>query len=154
MIFFVALESSSVVQTRVSKSQSNLASTVSTGTGTQTALAPTGWQSESLGHLNNARGDHPRKREKSEGSRDYNKHWLYQEAEQRRISEANQKQNIVGPGVGQQNIEKIENINNNNGEHDTQNYADKHRSPTLNNISDNIYANVDANNINYSKNHR
>ena len=156
--YFLGLESSSVVQTRVSKSQtdlqSNVASTASTGTGTQTAPAPTSWRSESVGQLINARGEHPRK--KSEGSKDYNKPWLYQEAEQRRISEAKQKQNVVGlgAGAGQQNIEKIENINNNNGGHDYQNYADKHRAPALNNISDNIYANVDANNINFSKNHR
>ena len=120
-----------------------------TGTGTQTAPAPAGWRSESLGQLSNARGELPRK--KNEGSKDYNKHWLYQEAEQRRISEAKQKQNAVGPGAGQQNIEKIENINNNNGGLDYQNYPDKHRGPALNNISDNIYANVDANNINYNK---
>merc|ERR1719270_2827462 len=144
------LESSSVVQTRVSKSQTDLqrghVSSTSTGTGTGTQTAPAGWRSESLGQLSNARGELPRK--KNEGSKDYNKHWLYQEAEQRRISEAKQKHN---PGAGQQNIEKIENINNNNGGLDYQNYSDKHRGPALNNISDNIYANVDANNINYNK---
>merc|ERR1712152_58764 len=59
---------------------------------------------------NSQAGEQPRKREKSE-VKDYNKHWLIQEAEQRRISEAKQKQNLsIPPGQ----IEKIENINNNN----------------------------------------
>jgi len=78
-------------------------------------------------------------------SKDYNKHWLIQEAEQRRISEAKQKQN-PGAGAGL-NVEKIENINNNNG-HEYHNYPDKR---VQNNVSDNIYANVDTSNITFSK---
>jgi len=89
---------------------------------------------------------HPKKKEKAE-VKDYSKHWLIQEAEQRRISEAKQKQNLnIPPGQ----IEKIENINNNNNVTDYQNsYGEKR----VHNISDNIYANVDPANLNYNMNH-
>jgi len=88
----------------------------------------------------------PKKKEKAE-VKDYSKHWLIQEAEQRRISEAKQKQNLNIPH-GQ--IEKIENINNNNNGTEYQNsYGEKR----LHNISDNIYANVDPANLNYNNNH-
>ena len=88
--------------------------------------------------------DQPRKlREKSEGDRsnkDYNKHWLIQEAEQRRISEAKQRQNQP-----ESNMEKLENINNNvTGE----------KSRAQNNVSDNIYANVDVGQMNINTNYR
>ena len=90
---------------------------------------------------------HPKKKEKAE-VKDYSKHWLIQEAEQRRISEAKQKQNLnIPPGQ----IEKIENINNNNNVTDYQNSYNEKR---VHNISDNIYANVDPANINYNNNHR
>ena len=78
--------------------------------------------------------------------KDYNKHWLIQEAEQRRISEAKQKQNQP------QHLDKLENINNNNNSngHEYPDYDDKR---VHNNISDNIYANVDVTTLNYNKNH-
>merc|ERR1719180_413121 len=44
-----------------------------------------------------------KKKEKEGGQRDYSKHWLIQEAEQRRIAEAKQKQNLNHSG-----LEKIE----------------------------------------------
>jgi len=97
-----------------------------------------------LTQLSNAR-DQLKKKPSEASSKDYNKHWLIQEAEQRRISEAKQKQN-PGTGAGL-NVEKIENINNNNG-HEYHNYPDKR---VHNNVSDNIYANVDTSNINFSK---
>ena len=94
--------------------------------------------------------EQPRKpREKSEGDRsnkDYNKHWLIQEAEQRRISEAKQRQNQPEP-----NLEKIENINNNvtgGAEYP----GEKGRAQ--NNVSDNIYANVDVGQMNINTNYR
>ena len=82
--------------------------------------------------------EQPRKREKSEGggNKDYNKHWLIQEAEQRRISEAKQRQNME-PG-----LEKMENINNNVSPE----YPGGKRAQ--NNVSDNIYANVDVGSMN------
>jgi len=90
----------------------------------------------------------PKKKEKAE-VKDYSKHWLIQEAEQRRISEAKQKQNLNIPH-GQ--IEKIENINNNNNGTDYQNsYGGDNKRQ--HNISDNIYANVDPANLNYNNNH-
>jgi len=144
------LESSSVVNTRSSKSQSDLHSSSSTtsttsSTGTQSGTSgPGGYRSESLTQLSNAR-DQVKKKPSEASSKDYNKHWLIQEAEQRRISEAKQKQN-PGAGAGL-NVEKIENINNNNG-HEYHNYPDKR---VHNNVSDNIYANVDTSNINFSK---
>merc|ERR1712012_892695 len=103
-------ETSSVVRTSVSKSQS---------------------------HLHNGKQD-PVPRKKSETSKDYNKHWLIQEAEQRRISEAKQKQTSA---------ERIENVNNNNGYHN--NSGHEKRAAAHNNVSDNIYANVDAANLSY-----
>lgn len=75
-------------------------------------------------------------RRKERESRDYSKHWLIQEAEQRRIAEANQKQNLPlssPPGGG---FEKIENMNNNQSP-----AVDKRREVA---VSDNIYANVDV----------
>ena len=81
-------------------------------------------------------------RKKSETSKDYNKHWLIQEAEQRRISEAKQKQTSA---------ERIENVSNNNGYHN--NSGHEKRAAAHNNVSDNIYANVDAANLSY-KPHR
>lgn len=95
-------------------------------------------------------GEQPRKREKSE-VKDYNKHWLIQEAEQRRISEAKQKQNLstsstttstTTSGSNQGQIDKLENINNNHRA-----FGEKRAHNT---ISDNIYANVDPSNMGYS----
>jgi len=88
---------------------------------------------------------HPKKKEKSE-VKDYSKHWLIQEAEQRRISEAKQKQNL---NIQNGQIEKIENINNNNVAEFQTSYSEKR----VHNISDNIYANVDPANLNYNHNH-
>jgi len=89
--------------------------------------------------------DQPRKREKSE-VKDYNKHWLIQEAEQRRISEAKQKQNLPSSSssssVNQGQNDKIENVNNNDHM-----FGEKRVQHT---VSDNIYANVDPSNTNYS----
>jgi len=93
--------------------------------------------------------EQPRKREKSE-VKDYNKHWLIQEAEQRRISEAKQKQNLstsssstnTSTNTSQGQIDKLENINNNH-----RGFGEKRVNNT---ISDNIYANVDPSNISYS----
>jgi len=96
---------------------------------------------------NNQKGEHPRKREKSE-VKDYNKHWLIQEAEQRRISEAKQKQNLPATSTNSTNhqgqIDKIENLNNN---HHAFGEKRVHHA-----ISDNIYANVDPSNISHSIN--
>ena len=89
---------------------------------------------------------HPKKKEKSE-VKDYSKHWLIQEAEQRRISEAKQKQNL---NIQNGQMEKIENINNNN----LPDYQNSYGEKRVHNISDNIYANVDPSNLNYNKNHR
>ena len=96
---------------------------------------------------NSQAGEQPRKREKSE-VKDYNKHWLIQEAEQRRISEAKQKQNLPtsSSSANQGQIDKIENLNNN------QDVFGEKRAQ--NNVSDNIYANVDPANISYSKSAR
>lgn len=88
---------------------------------------------------------HPKKKEKSE-VKDYSKHWLIQEAEQRRISEAKQKQNL---NIQHGQIEKIENINNNN----VSDYQNSYGEKRVHNISDNIYANVDPANLNYNNNH-
>jgi len=88
---------------------------------------------------------HPKKKEKSE-VKDYSKHWLIQEAEQRRISEAKQKQNL---NIQNGQMEKIENINNNN----LPDYQNSYGEKRVHNISDNIYANVDPSNLNYNKNH-
>ena len=98
-------------------------------------------------------GEQPRKREKSE-VKDYNKHWLIQEAEQRRISEAKQKQNLstsssstnTSTNTSQGQIDKLENINNNH-----RGFGEKRVNNT---ISDNIYANVDPSNISYSSDPR
>lgn len=95
------------------------------------------------------------KKEKSESKSDYNKHWLIQEAEQRRISEAKHKQNLnlqqPSPSSSKGSpplMEKIENINNNNGEENIQ-YLEKR----TNLVSENIYANVDPSNLNFNRNH-
>ena len=91
----------------------------------------------------------PMKKEKE--TRDYSKHWLIQEAEQRRIAEAKQKQNLnLAHSSSSTGLEKIENINNNNSEYSGYN-GEKRRE---HNVSDNIYANVDAANLNFNKNHR
>lgn len=87
----------------------------------------------------------PKKKEKAE-VKDYSKHWLIQEAEQRRISEAKQKQNL---NIQHGQIEKIENINNNN----VTDYQNSYGEKRVHNISDNIYANVDPTNLNYNNNH-
>lgn len=100
---------------------------------------------------NSQQGEQPRKREKSE-VKDYNKHWLIQEAEQRRISEAKQKQNLStsssssNTSTSQGQIDKLENINNNH-----RGFGEKR---VHNTISDNIYANVDPSNISYSSDPR
>ena len=86
--------------------------------------------------------------------KDYNKHWLIQEAEQRRISEAKQKQNLstsssstnTSTNTSQGQIDKLENINNNH-----RGFGEKRVNNT---ISDNIYANVDPSNISYSSDPR
>ena len=80
--------------------------------------------------------------------KDYNKHWLFQEAEQRRISEAKQKQNPPAPSTSssQGQIDKIENLNNN---HHAFGEKRVHHA-----VSDNIYANVDPSNSSYSNNTR
>ena len=83
--------------------------------------------------------------------KDYSKHWLIQEAEQRRISEAKQKQNLSSQQQqhhGQ--IEKIENINNNNN--GGGNYPEFQKR-AHNDVSDNIFANVDPTNFSYNSNH-
>jgi len=85
-----------------------------------------------------------KKKEKESGQRDYSKHWLIQEAEQRRIAEAKQKQNL-NHSSSSSGLEKIENLNNNNSGYG----GDKRRDL----VSDNIYANVDASNLNFNKNH-
>ena len=148
------VQTSSVARTVASQSQSDLrppVMTSSTGTQARGHQAPGVWRkAESMSQLSNAKQpqapapDQPRKlREKSEGDRgnkDYNKHWLIQEAEQRRISEAKQRQNQPEP-----NMEKLENINNNvTGE----------KSRAQNNVSDNIYANVDVGQMNINTNYR
>merc|ERR1719422_173699 len=108
------VESSSVVVARGSRSQSDLqqaatvTSTASTGTQhTSGQEQARGWRkSESEASVvTKGAAEAPRKRSES---KDYNKHWLIQEAEQRRISEAKQKQNQP------QHLDKLENINNNN----------------------------------------
>ena len=86
--------------------------------------------------------------------KDYNKHWLIQEAEQRRISEAKQKQNLSTSSSStktssssQGQIDKLENLNNNQ-----RGFGEKRAQNT---ISDsNIYANVDPSNISYSSDPR
>ena len=83
-------------------------------------------------------------KKKEKDTRDYSKHWLIQEAEQRRIAEAKQKQNLNHSSSGS-GLEKIENVNNNNSGFP----GDKRRDL----VSDNIYANVDASNLNFNKNH-
>ena len=85
-----------------------------------------------------------KKKEKEGGQRDYSKHWLIQEAEQRRIAEAKQKQNL-NHSSSNSGLEKIENLNNNNSGYGGEKRRDM--------VSDNIYANVDASNLNFNKNH-
>ena len=103
----------------------------------------------SASQTNSQAAEQPRKREKSE-VKDYNKHWLIQEAEQRRISEAKQKQNLStsssSTSTSQGQIDKLENINNNQ-----RGFGDKRAHHT---ISDNIYANVDPSNMGYSSDPR
>jgi len=129
----------------------------------------TSWVEQQTEHLMN--GDHlrvigkqeqstettiqPRKKEKNDLKSDYNNHWLIQEAEQRRISEAKQKQNLniqqISPSSSNGSsglIEKIENINNNNSEENNQ-YLEKRTHL----VSENIYANVDPANLNYNHSH-
>ena len=121
------VEVSSVVRPPVSTSS----------TGTQSGSGPGLWRQKTQESLAGGSADQPKKRDKSEANKDYNKHWLIQEAEQRRISEAKQKQHL------KTSPEKIENVNNNIGDKKTQS-----------NMSDNIYANVDVGNLSYSKNYR
>ena len=147
------MESSSVVVARGSRSQSDLqqaatvTNTASTGTQhTSGQEQARGWRkSESAASVvTKGAAEAPRKRSES---KDYNKHWLIQEAEQRRISEAKQKQNQP------QHLDKLENINNNNNNSNGHEYADYDDKRVHNNISDNIYANVDVTTLNYNKNH-
>ena len=159
-LHIAGVQTSSVARTVASQSQSDLRPQVLTSsTGTQSGghqaghqagqPAPGVWRkAESMSQLTNAKPaapapDQPRKREKSEGggNKDYNKHWLIQEAEQRRISEAKQRQ--MEP-----NMEKMENINNNIGPE----YPGGKRAQ--NNVSDNIYANVDVGSMNTNTNYR
>merc|ERR1719189_2189763 len=91
------LESSSVVVARGSRSQSDLqrAATSTATTGTQHSSGQEqvrGWRKSESAASVAAKGAAEAPRKRSEG-KDYNKHWLIQEAEQRRISEAKQKQN-------------------------------------------------------------
>ena len=147
------MESSSVVVARGSRSQSDLqqaataTSTASTGTQHTSGQEQTrGWRkSESAASVaSKGAAEAPRKRSES---KDYNKHWLIQEAEQRRISEAKQKQNQP------QHLDKLENINNNSNNSNGHEYPDYDDKRVHNNISDNIYANVDVTTLNYNKNH-
>ena len=150
-----------MARTVASQSQSDLrppvmTSVMTSSTGTQSGghqghQAPGVWRkAESMSQLTNAKSaaapppEQPRKREKSEGggNKDYNKHWLIQEAEQRRISEAKQRQNME-PG-----LEKMENINNNVSPE----YPGGKRAQ--NNVSDNIYANVDVGSMNINTQYR
>merc|ERR1719234_2383708 len=91
-----------------------------------------------------------KKKEKEGGQRDYSKHWLIQEAEQRRIAEAKQKQNLNNHSSSSSSgLEKIENLNNNNSGY---NGGDKRRELQVS--ENNIYANVDSgSNLNFNKNH-
>merc|ERR1719309_1457412 len=80
-------------------------------------------------------------------NKDYSKHWLIQEAEQRRINEAKQKQKNC--------VDKMENINNNMvpGVNVNLNQAQQEpRDKAGGHVSENIYANIDATHINYSRN--
>lgn len=119
----------------------------------------------------------PKKREKSDSvPKDYNKHWLIQEAEQRRIQEAEQRriQELEQRKIQEseqrraqeaeqrraqsqyqvknnQNYEKFENVNNNNVsavDNELMGFGEKKSGPV---ITDNIYANVDPNSINLNK---
>ena len=152
------VQTSSVARTVASQSQSDLrppvmTSVMTSSTGTQSGghqghQAPGVWRkTESSSQITNAKSDQqPRKRDKSEaggGGKDYNKHWLIQEAEQRRITEAKQRQHLE-PG-----LEKMENINNNIGGPE---YPGEKRAQ--NNVSDNIYANVDVGSLNINPNYR
>lgn len=134
----------------------------STGSGALSSRMTGGVQSEVTGSVSGVKKQEsqvsvqqPRKKEK-ETPRDYSKHWLIQEAEQRRIAEAKQKQNLnlshSSSSSSSSGIDKIENINNNNNNNSEYmgGYADKRRE---HNVSDNIYANVDAANMNFNKNH-
>jgi len=82
---------------------------------------------------------------KKKESRDYSKHWLIQEADQRRMAEAQQKKNLNLAQTS--SLEKIENINNNNSPQP----GEKRREHL---VTDNIYANVDATNLNFNANHQ
>jgi len=114
---------------------------------TQSVQASSGPTKSWSGGLKKAESQAPmpvKKKEKEGGQRDYSKHWLIQEAEQRRIAEAKQKQNL-NHSSSSSGLEKIENLNNNNSGYG----GDKRRDL----VSDNIYANVDASNLNFNKNH-
>ena len=149
-----------MVVARGSRSQSDLqqaataTSTASTGTQHSSGQEQArGWRkSESAASVvTKGAAEAPRKRSES---KDYNKHWLIQEAEQRRISEAKQKQNLstsssstnTSTNTSQGQIDKLENINNNH-----RGFGEKRVNNT---ISDNIYANVDPSNISYSSDPR
>jgi len=129
---------------------------VGTGSGIGTAtVAESGTGSEVGSGLRNGESQvstlQPKKKEKD--TRDYSKHWLIQEAEQRRIAEANQKQNLNLNNHSSSNssgIDKIENINNNNNSEYKGHNGEKRRE---HNVSDNIYANVDAGSMTFNKNH-
>jgi len=143
------LESSSVVVARGSRSQSDLQQAATATTGTQHSSGQEqvrGWRKSESAASVAAKGAAEAPRKRSEG-KDYNKHWLIQEAEQRRISEAKQKQNQP------QHLDKLENINNNNNSSNGHEFPDYDDKRVHNNISDNIYANVDVTTLNYNKNH-
>jgi len=102
-------------------------------------------------------------RKKSDGNKDYSKHWLIQEAEQRRLHEVNQKLSM------ETKVEKLENINNNSSHQTnaashqtnvaTYQFNSQNGYPVKGEdengyhgaVSENIYANVDPNHINYTR---
>ena len=143
--------SSPVVEERSSVSTQSMQSTLSTSKSWSAGVG-------GAGSAGGAAGAGPRRQEsqgslmptkkKEKDTRDYSKHWLIQEAEQRRIAEAKQKQNLNhSNSTSTSSVEKIENYNNNNSEQ----IVEKRREHV---VSDNIYANVDASNLNFNKNHR
>jgi len=142
--------SSPVVEERSSVSTQSMQSTLSTSKSWSAGVG-------GAGSAGGAAGAGPRRQEsqgslmptkkKEKDTRDYSKHWLIQEAEQRRIAEAKQKQNLNhSNSTSTSSVEKIENYNNNNSEQ----IVEKRREHV---VSDNIYANVDASNLNFNKNH-
>merc|ERR1719180_388606 len=119
--------------------------------GTQSVQASTKSWSGGLKKAESQSSMAVKKKEKEGGQRDYSKHWLIQEAEQRRIAEAKQKQNLNNHSSSSSSgLKKIENLNNNNS--GGYNVGDKRRELQ---VSENdIYANVDAgSNLNFNKNH-